>query len=80
MPIYEYRCNDCNQTFEELRSIKDSDVQIHCSHCESEDTFRFNQRVFQKSLVMPLPPLTLMAAEAARGDLVPRVPIKLSRR
>jgi putative FmdB family regulatory protein len=36
MPIYEYRCTECQKTFEKLRSMRDSDKDIRCPHCESE--------------------------------------------
>lgn len=37
MPVYTYRCNDCAQTFEEVRKIAHMDDPAPCS-CGSEDT------------------------------------------
>ncbi len=35
MPIYEYKCKQCNSTFEKLQSIKD-DMLTNCIHCDGE--------------------------------------------
>jgi len=32
MPIFEYRCSNCHETFEELR-LSRSDTQVECPHC-----------------------------------------------
>ena len=40
MPLYEYICQDCGTRFDTLRSIKDADVPIECTHCQSERTVR----------------------------------------
>ena len=40
MPIYEYICKDCGHRFETLRSMKDLDAPIACSHCQSLETRR----------------------------------------
>jgi len=40
MPIYEYRCPVCARTFEKLRSIRDSDKDVRCPHCESDKVER----------------------------------------
>jgi len=36
MPIYEYRCEKCGRTFEELRRMSQSDEGLKCPYCESE--------------------------------------------
>jgi putative FmdB family regulatory protein len=36
MPLYDYRCADCNLTFEVSRSFKDSDVPALCPMCDRE--------------------------------------------
>lgn len=37
MPIYEYRCNDCHQLFEEwCRHIEDENVQHNCPICRGQ--------------------------------------------
>ena len=35
MPIYEYRCRDCGERFEELRSVRESesDEGLECPRC-----------------------------------------------
>lgn len=39
MPIFEYRCKNCDQTFEEL--IRSSDAgRVKCPHCDSKRTER----------------------------------------
>ncbi|MBD3257775.1 zinc ribbon domain-containing protein [candidate division GN15 bacterium] len=38
MPIFEYKCNDCDETFEELVSSKDSAVP--CPKCGSSNTHK----------------------------------------
>lgn len=35
MPIYEYECNNCNTTFESVRSISDDDKDLKCPICGS---------------------------------------------
>jgi len=38
MPLYEYRCSDCNISFTELRSFSEKDSQIDCPKCECIET------------------------------------------
>jgi len=42
MPIYEYECEKCGERFELRRSVSDSDSEIRCPKCETENP----QRVF----------------------------------
>lgn len=35
MPIFEYKCNECNNQFEEL--VANSEQKIICPECESEN-------------------------------------------
>ncbi len=35
MPLYEYRCNGCSETFELLRPMADRPVEAICPSCES---------------------------------------------
>ncbi|MCT4562859.1 MAG: zinc ribbon domain-containing protein [Maledivibacter sp.] len=39
MPIYEYRCGQCDSTFEKLVKITDDSIQ-ECPKCESTDVKR----------------------------------------
>ena len=40
MPLFEYGCDACGRTFEELRSSSEADVAIVCPACESRRTAR----------------------------------------
>ena len=40
MPLYEYRCDACGRTFEELRPSSQADAAIECPSCESLRTAR----------------------------------------
>lgn len=33
MPIYEYECRNCEEKFEMLRGINDSDATVKCPSC-----------------------------------------------
>lgn len=35
MPLYEYQCQQCGNTFEMLRRIKDADSDAECPRCHS---------------------------------------------
>jgi putative FmdB family regulatory protein len=43
MPIYEYRCADCDRSFEAL--VRPNDPLTHCPHCNGS-TFRRELSVF----------------------------------
>ena len=36
MPLYEYRCRSCGNTFERLRRMKDADSDLECPRCHSD--------------------------------------------
>ncbi len=40
MPIYEYRCEDCGETFEKRVSFSEADLAPACPKCESKDTHK----------------------------------------
>ena len=40
MPLYEYYCADCHDTFETLRPMGQADAPIQCKQCESMRTSR----------------------------------------
>ena len=40
MPIYEYRCADCEQKFEKRRRMSQADDEIACPDCGSLHTSR----------------------------------------
>jgi putative FmdB family regulatory protein len=40
MPIYEFRCEACDQVFEYLAMRKGDDLEAKCPHCGGEDLSR----------------------------------------
>lgn len=36
MPLYEYKCRDCHDTFETLIRHKDDELDLKCPHCDSQ--------------------------------------------
>ncbi|RJP75392.1 MAG: zinc ribbon domain-containing protein [Candidatus Zixiibacteriota bacterium] len=40
MPIFEYRCPDCQQEFDEIRPFADRDEPVSCPHCGSRRSER----------------------------------------
>lgn len=40
MPNYTYKCKDCNKEMEIFLSIKDSDNEVKCNSCSSENMLR----------------------------------------
>lgn len=35
MPMYEYRCQSCGETYEQLRRMAEADSDLICPHCGS---------------------------------------------
>ncbi len=42
MPVFEYRCSDCNTKFEVLHKSQHSDEKVNCPKCSSES----NKKLF----------------------------------
>ena len=40
MPLYEYKCQDCEARFDALRAMSQADTPIACPKCGSENTGR----------------------------------------
>ncbi len=40
MPIYEYACDPCGKTFEELLIRKSDEAEVRCPACGSRDVSR----------------------------------------
>lgn len=40
MPMYEYRCVDCGEIYEQLRRMSDADRDLKCPKCGSGDVNR----------------------------------------
>ncbi len=37
MPIYEFYCRDCGQSFDKLVRLSQSEAEIHCTDCSSNN-------------------------------------------
>ena len=40
MPLYEYQCRRCGNSFEKLRRMQDADAELQCPDCRSEEVER----------------------------------------
>ncbi|MEA3359006.1 MAG: zinc ribbon domain-containing protein [Thermodesulfobacteriota bacterium] len=40
MPLYEYKCKNCGNTFEQLVFFSEKDARFDCPTCNSEETSR----------------------------------------
>lgn len=40
MPIYEFECTDCRQTFEVRRCFSEADLPVECNNCKSQNTHK----------------------------------------
>lgn len=40
MPLYEYHCSECDQTFEKMVRFSDVDLAPECPHCHSRETHK----------------------------------------
>ncbi|MBE7543489.1 MAG: zinc ribbon domain-containing protein [Bryobacteraceae bacterium] len=40
MPMYEYRCTQCGENYEQLRRMSEADAGLVCPHCGSEQVER----------------------------------------
>lgn len=45
MPIYEYRCTDCDTQFDQRRAYAQADAPAQCPRCQSEHSRRLISRV-----------------------------------
>ncbi len=48
MPIYEYKCNECEAVFEEIQKFSDAPIDI-CRHCNSTEVEKL---ISQSSFVL----------------------------
>ncbi len=48
MPIYEYKCNECEAVFEEIQKFSDAPIDI-CRHCNSAEVEKL---ISQSSFVL----------------------------
>lgn len=40
MPLYEYRCQQCGEVFEQLRRAEEADRDVACPRCGAEEVER----------------------------------------
>lgn len=45
MPIYEYRCPDCDVTFSKMRSMSQADEPVECEDCHGKKATRLLSRI-----------------------------------
>ena len=45
MPIYEYLCEDCGETFEKMVRFSEADLAPACPKCTSKDTHKKMSRI-----------------------------------
>jgi putative FmdB family regulatory protein len=53
MPLYEYQCLDCRQTFEVRRCFSDSDKPASCLNCDSSKTQRLLSKFYAQTSGQP---------------------------
>lgn len=43
MPLYDYKCRECSEIWNETHSFKDDakSLGIHCPKCDSENVFKY---------------------------------------
>ena len=46
MPIYEYKCKSCDETFEMYRGLLDRDSKVECPKCGSKNVERILSAFF----------------------------------
>ena len=42
MPLYEYHCSECDQTFEKMMRFSELDLVPECPNCHSRETQQAN--------------------------------------
>lgn len=65
MPLYEYYCSDCNETFEALRPMAEADTVITCSDCGGEHTSRALSLIAAPQIGKDFPELNSATAHGA---------------
>jgi len=49
MPLYEYHCNNCDESFEKLVSFAEANQNPTCPGCQSRDTHKKISRIAVKA-------------------------------
>lgn len=50
MPLYEYRCRNCRQKFEEVLTLKEHETKkIRCPRCQSPNLEKIIEPFFAKT-------------------------------
>jgi putative FmdB family regulatory protein len=63
MPIYDYTCRTCGETFDALRKLSDDDRDVECPHCREKNAGRvlsltaFDARTMKTSCGAPGRPM-----------------------
>ena len=50
MPIYSYRCKQCGEKFESVRSMHENDDEVTCPKCGEKKPQRVLSSFFSKSI------------------------------
>jgi putative FmdB family regulatory protein len=53
MPVYEYRCEECGRTYEQIRRMSDADKDLACPSCASPKIERLFSAFATKSCSAP---------------------------
>lgn len=68
MPIFEYHCNKCKQSFEVMRLSRNGFKNIHCPECESADVTK------DMSTFAPAVAVSPACGDAASSCPAPKMP------
>ncbi|MEO7425923.1 MAG: zinc ribbon domain-containing protein [Fibrobacteria bacterium] len=71
MPIYEYFCRACKNTFEEIRSVADCESPIACPECAALTALQTPPSFFVRGSVSSRSPRSLAEQLAGRGAMKP---------
>lgn len=67
MPLYEYACLDCNESFDHLRAISDADAVIQCPECGGDHTARSLSLVAAPAVGRDMPDMSAGSSCACGG-------------
>lgn len=48
MPLYEYRCLNCDRTHDRVRFVTDANMPSECPHCGSDSQRRYSAPALQR--------------------------------
>jgi putative FmdB family regulatory protein len=67
MPLYEYTCQQCNHSFDELRPMAEADNASSCPVCESKEVNRGLSAIAAPHIGMDSPDVASGASTCACG-------------